>query len=55
MMSTMMYCDDTQLMSLESEFGSLSSVSYTTTATSLTMTTSGSTWIWGAKYNQSTK
>ncbi len=49
MMSTMMYCDDAQLMSLESQFGSLSTISYTTTSTSLTMTASGSTWVWKTK------
>jgi heat shock protein HslJ len=49
MMSTMMYCDDTQLMDLESQFGWLSTTSYTTTTTSLTMTASGSTWIWTKK------
>lgn len=46
MMSTEMYCNDTTLMDLESKFGSLSTASYTTTATTLTMSASGSTWMW---------
>ncbi len=49
MMSTMMYCDDAQLMNLEYAFGSLSSVSYTTTPTNLTMTSSGGIWVWKTK------
>lgn len=53
MMSTKMYCDDTQLMDLESKFGSLSSASYTTTTNTLTMVESGSTWVWTKKYNKS--
>lgn len=46
MISTEMYCNDTQLMDLESKFGVLSSVSYVMTSTNLMMTSSGNVLVW---------
>lgn len=47
MMSTMMYCDDAQLMDLESRFGSLTGVVYAQGESGFVMTnTSGDVWTW---------
>lgn len=47
MISTEMYCDNAQLMELESQFGSLASVSYVASDLGITMTTdSGDVWFW---------
>lgn len=46
MMSTMMYCDDAQLMDLEQQFSQIENISYTMTDSTLMMYINDDTWVW---------